>query len=131
MKIVRLLEDDPRWRGLLQIPEHLQVPPGNALYGAEEDGDLAGFVWLNGRTLQQLAVDLRHRRRGVGRLLVRFAVAAGASELTVRASNEPAVALYESMGFEVAREYNVGSANGPIPHYIMRNTSDLGGKRSG
>jgi GNAT superfamily N-acetyltransferase len=124
VKITRLLNDDPRWRSLLQIPEDMEVPPGHALYGVEaEDGDLAGFIWLRGPALRQLAVDQRHRRRGVGRALVRFAVAAGAVELVVRASNDAAVELYLSEGFQVTREYPVGSSDGPIPHYVMRHHS--------
>jgi ribosomal protein S18 acetylase RimI-like enzyme len=84
---------------------------------AEVDGTLAGYVKL-GRptrlaasdhvcTINGLAVGGEHRRRGIGRALIAAAAeearARGCRRLTLRVlgPNEPARALYESLGFVV------------------------------
>jgi ribosomal protein S18 acetylase RimI-like enzyme len=61
--------------------------------------------------IHQLAVDREHRRRGIGRALLIEAFgrlsAAGASRLglNVQAGNRRALALYESLGLAVTREW--------------------------
>ena len=80
---------------------------GETFLGAELDGALAGFVsWKRaGATLDihRLAVDPTCFRRGVGRALMRAALAAEPAERAVvqtGAQNEPAKELYRSEGFE-------------------------------
>ncbi|PJE94577.1 GNAT family N-acetyltransferase [Streptomyces carminius] len=91
-------------------------PPGEFLV-AESGGRLVGYVRLTSagglaarahiRRIQGLAVDDRARGRGVGRALVRAALAEarrqGASRITlgVLGHNAPARALYASEGFAV------------------------------
>lgn len=56
--------------------------------------------------LQNIAVDPRHRRQGIGRLLVNQVVELGRTQgarvvdLEVRRGNQAAISLYTSMGFE-------------------------------
>jgi ribosomal-protein-alanine N-acetyltransferase len=78
---------------------------------ALSDGYLSGFAltsWLRHETsaeLEGLFVDRAHRRQGIGAALVRACMAwaanAGATtvRLEVRASNAPALALYQRYGF--------------------------------
>ncbi|HKY33376.1 MAG TPA: ribosomal protein S18-alanine N-acetyltransferase [Candidatus Polarisedimenticolia bacterium] len=72
---------------------------------------LGGYIcyWILGPELliNNLAVAAPHRRRGVGRLLLRHALHQGRAEgclaafLEVRPSNQPAIHLYETHGFQV------------------------------
>jgi RimJ/RimL family protein N-acetyltransferase len=105
------------WRSVGDERRFLRVArrhPDAAVYVAELDGELAGRLSL-GRDPHPasahvadlgLMVDARFRRRGVGRALLEAAVAwAGESDVTklelhVFPWNEPAIALYESFGFE-------------------------------
>ena len=76
---------------------------------AEENGVLAGYVGsqsvLGEADMMNLAVKPEFRRRGVGEELVRQLIselkAGGVSSLTleVRASNYPAISLYDKLGF--------------------------------
>jgi len=101
-------------------------PTGRAWYEAElarpevcalyviriPDAPVAGFIafWrvLDEMHINNLAVDPAHRGRGLGRALLREAMAAAArlgvrrATLEVRRSNTPALRLYEGAGFRVA-----------------------------
>ncbi|MEG0804398.1 MAG: ribosomal protein S18-alanine N-acetyltransferase [Pygmaiobacter sp.] len=67
-----------------------------------------GCFWRTGETadLATLSVRQQNRRCGIGRALLKAALAALQAEgvcrvlLEVRCSNAPAIALYESLGFE-------------------------------
>ncbi len=69
---------------------------------------LAGYIGsqsvLGESDMMNLAVAPAYRRQGIGRMLVERLIAALSAEnhcltLEVRASNEPAIRLYEAMGF--------------------------------
>ena len=73
---------------------------------AVEDGVVAGYVGsqtvLQEADMMNIAVADAHRRRGIARLLVEELIRQlDAYQLTleVRASNAPAIALYEKLGF--------------------------------
>lgn len=77
---------------------------------AEVDGIVAGYVGsqtvLDAADMMNLAVSPDHRRKGIGQALVNALVEhlrqnkVIALLLEVRVSNTPAIALYESLGFE-------------------------------
>lgn len=84
---------------------------------AIEDGQLAGYVGsqsvMGESDMMNLAVDPAFRRRGAGRALVLALVEHLAQKgnhclsLEVRASNAPALALYQGLGFaQVGRRPN-------------------------
>lgn len=84
---------------------------------AMEDGQLAGYVGsqsvMGESDMMNLAVDPAFRRRGVGQSLVRALIGAlgkhgnHSLSLEVRASNAPALALYQNLGFsQVGRRPN-------------------------
>jgi len=96
---------DPR--GFL-IAERVGAEP----VGAERDGGMAGFCWTKLHDadvgeIYVIAVDPAHQGIGLGRALVlgglESLAARGATTgmLYVDAVNEPAVALYEALGFRV------------------------------
>ncbi len=76
---------------------------------AVEDGKLVGYIGsqavMDEADVMNVAVDMNYRRRGIGEALVKELVAllkkSGIRCLTleVRAGNEPAVTLYEKLGF--------------------------------
>ena len=78
----------------------------------EVDGQLAAFaitqVVLDEATLFNIAVDPAYQRRGLGRALLEQLITQLEQRdvftlwLEVRASNAPAIALYESLGFNEA-----------------------------
>ncbi len=74
------------------------------LFVAEQDGAIVGLAACTEDELAWLYVDPAHMRRGIGRSLVNYAVQKypGIHELEVLVGNEPAKALYEQAGFEVA-----------------------------
>jgi len=82
------------------------------------DGKMAGFaitqVVLDEATLFNLAISPAYQRRGLGRQLLEFLIPQLIERgvftlwLEVRASNQPALALYEQLGFNevsVRRNY--------------------------
>ena len=84
---------------------------------AVEDGKLLGYVGsqsvMGEADMMNVAVDPESRRRGIGRGLVEDLVQAlkdrqvNSLTLEVRASNEPAKALYEQLGFlQIGRRLN-------------------------
>ena len=84
---------------------------------AVEDGQVAGYVGsqtvCNETDMMNVAVTAEFRRRGIGEKLVIAlveelkAMESHSLTLEVRASNDPAIALYEKLGFEeVGRRKN-------------------------
>jgi RimJ/RimL family protein N-acetyltransferase len=104
------------WRGVAEERRFLRAVrrhPDAAVYVAELDGELVGRLSLardqhpaSGHVADLgLMVDVGHRRAGIGRALMAAAVdwasTHGVSklELHVFPWNEPAIALYESLGY--------------------------------
>ncbi|MFE6522348.1 GNAT family N-acetyltransferase [Streptomyces sp. NPDC057794] len=73
------------------------------LWVAVTDGSVAGFVALDDDEITWLYVDPQRYRQGIGRALLRHAVAAAGPrvEVTVLDGNPAAEALYASEGFTV------------------------------
>ena len=92
---------------------------------AEEDGCVLGYIGsqtvLGESDMLNLAVHPDHRRKGIGRMLTQalcdslWQKGSQCITLEVRASNNPAKSLYESMGF-----VSVGRR----PRYYSRPTED-------
>ncbi len=106
------------------IKESLQNP-ASCFLAAEEAGALIGYIGLyfvagEGQILN-IATHPDHRRKGCGRALMEAAVAEAKNVditslfLEVRASNAPAIALYEGLGF---------SALGKRKHFYTHPTED-------
>ncbi len=72
---------------------------------AEVDGVVQGFVAYSDEELTWLYVDPQFYKKGIGRALVRHAIAdsATAIELELLEGNAPALTLYLSEGFKVIK----------------------------
>lgn len=79
---------------------------------AELDGAVAGFAAYTEEELAWLYVDQAMGRRGVGRALARHALERAGRPVSVEVlqGNEPALALYRSLGFR-----DVETATGHMP----------------
>ncbi len=87
----------------------------------ETTGRMLGFVGIDGGCVTWLYVHPKHHRRGVGRALLRHALAAvgdginaGDAWTITPAGNAPAIALYASEGFEVTKEFDGENAGWPV-----------------
>jgi GNAT superfamily N-acetyltransferase len=98
------------------------------LWVAEDGGEVTGFVALDDDEVTWLYVDPAHYRRGIGRALLRHAVAHAGdrAEVTVLDGNPAALALYLSEGF-VVRETRtgplVGNESFTVTGHIMERRS--------
>ncbi|TDC65980.1 N-acetyltransferase [Micromonospora sp. KC207] len=83
------------------------------LWVAEDDGTVTGFVALDDDEVTWLYVDPQHYRQGVGRALLRHALAAAGPrvEVTVLDGNLAGMGLYLSEGFTIT-ETRTGSLVG-------------------
>jgi GNAT superfamily N-acetyltransferase len=94
------------------------------LWVAEEGGEVTGFVALDDDEVTWLYVDPAHYRRGIGRALLRHAVAHAGdrAEVTVLDGNPAALALYLSEGFVVQETRTgplVGNESFTVTGHIM------------
>ena len=82
-----------------------------AVWVAEDADVVVGFVAIRGDEVTWLYVDPSRYRQGVGRTLLRHAVATGGREVEVLDGNTAALSLYRSEGFEVV-ETTIGRLAG-------------------
>lgn len=98
---------------------------------AEVDGVVRGFVAFGDGELTWLYVEPAFYRRGIGRALVRHAVAASGSEIELELldGNQPARSLYESEGFAVAHRVDgklAGNEGFAASGLVMKRSRDCG-----
>lgn len=92
----------------------LEGNPVNKFLVVEKDGEIIGFIdfmiTFNSATISQIAITKKYRRQGIASLLIREMEMCFPKEgedivenvtLEVRASNVPAIKLYEKDGYEV------------------------------
>lgn len=104
----------------------------DAVWVAELEGAVVGFVAMAGGEVTWLYVRPDHYRRGVGRALLRHACAHADGELetSVLDGNDSALSLYMSEGFEIV-ETRTGSLLGmdhiqASGHILRRPGTDVG-----
>jgi ribosomal-protein-alanine N-acetyltransferase len=106
------------------------VGPGRWYVGVEQDGDLVGYagLWFDGYDAQvmTLGTEERFQGRGLARLMLDNLLArarevgAAVVLLEVRVDNEPAIHLYESVGFERLGKRRAYYQPGNIDAWTMR-----------
>lgn len=100
------LADDPEVDGLHR----------STIVVAREEGEILGFAGVEGDYLGWLYVHPDHFGRGIGRALLRAALALipGEPWTIVLAGNRPAIRLYESEGFREVSRFEGDNAGYPI-----------------
>ena len=92
---------------------------------AEYDGIVAGFIAFSEDEIAWLYVDTNYSRRGIGTSLLRYAMQFTDDEVSIEvlAGNDPAIALYLSLGF-VIEETLIGKMPGnedfPVTVHVMK-----------
>jgi ribosomal protein S18 acetylase RimI-like enzyme len=98
---------------------------------AVENGEMVGFVAGDPRPSQDagwiatIGVDPRHQHRGIGRALLRACeeqMRFSRSKLTVRLSNDKAIALYEKEGYrtvDIWKQYYNDGEDGLVMEKIL------------
>ena len=94
----RIDDDARRWLGSLLVERH-------RLWVWDENGQVAGFVGVDGGELSHLYIAPPAQGRGIGTALVEHAksLSPGGLELWVFQRNEGARRFYERHGFRLAR----------------------------
>ncbi|WP_288377462.1 GNAT family N-acetyltransferase [Chryseobacterium culicis] len=98
-------------------PEELEdlntlIEQGNS-FGAYENEELAGWIicehriWNNSFYIENILIDEKHRRKGIGIMLIKSAVKEARRlncrviELETQNTNYPAIQFYRRMGFNI------------------------------
>ncbi|MBI5594237.1 MAG: GNAT family N-acetyltransferase [Deltaproteobacteria bacterium] len=92
------------------------------LWVYEENGYVHGFIGLKKDVVSWLFVHPDHRRKGIARSLLNelINIHQGSLRLNIAKSNQPAMTLYESFGFEAFEEFEGNMYGCPIPAVRMR-----------
>ncbi|PTT40678.1 N-acetyltransferase [Chryseobacterium sp. HMWF028] len=88
------------------------IEQGNS-FGAYVNGELAGWIiceqrtWNNSFYIENILIDEKHRRQGIGIMLIKSALKEARKlncrviELETQNTNYPAIQLYRRMGFNI------------------------------
>ena len=97
------------------------LPNLNVVIARDERGDIHGFLGVDENRIEMLFVDAASRGKGVGSLLLRYAIDHfGANEVDVNEQNPQGIEFYQHRGFvQVGRSELDGQGN-PFPLLHMR-----------
>lgn len=85
------------------------------------DGQVVGFIGVEGEEVEALFIHPDWRGQGIGRRLLTYAVETlGATQLDVNEQNEQAVGFYRRMGFEVVGRSAEDGLGQPFPLLHMQ-----------
>jgi len=95
---------------------------------AEVDGRICGFVAYAEGELTWLYVDPSSYKKGIGRTLLRYAIAASDGNISteVLCGNDRALALYRSEGFRIQRRVDgklTGNESFPASGHVLQRTN--------
>ena len=81
---------------------------------------IIGFMGTSSDSIEMLFIDPTHRRKGIGKLLVSFALEnLNLNKVDVNEQNEQALAFYLSQGFEVINRSNLDGSGKPYPIFHL------------
>jgi putative acetyltransferase len=87
----------------------------------DDEGQVAGFIGMEGDKVEMLFVHPAWRGQGIGRRLLAYAVGmCGATMVDVNEQNTQALGFYLQMGFEVVGRSALDSTGKPFPLLHMR-----------
>ena len=82
---------------------------------------IAGFMGIQGETLEMLFLPPESRGRGLGRRLLEYGIEHhSVKELTVNEQNPQAIGFYEHMGFRTYRRTETDATGDPFPILYMK-----------
>lgn len=88
---------------------------------AADEGELLGFMGVDGSKLEMMFLSPEHFAKGIGRKLMQFAFDNYAvNTLDVNEANPAARGFYEHVGFEVVSRSEQDSQGNPYPILSMR-----------
>lgn len=102
---------------------NVYLPNLKVMIARDEAGVIHGFLGVDENRIEMLFVDDASRGKGVGKLLLNYAIAHfGANEVDVNDQNPQGVAFYQHMGFvQVGRSERDGQGNAfPLLHMKLR-----------
>ena len=85
-----------------------------------EEGAIVGFVGVSEKRIEMLFVDAAQRGKGIGKVLLRHAIAQGADELDVTEQTPQAVGFYQQQGFVVVGRSEHDGQGRPYPLLHMK-----------
>ena len=104
---------------------NVYLPNLNVVIARDETGVIHGFLGVDENRIEMLFVDDVSRGKGVGKLLLKYAIAEfSANEVDVNEQNPQGVEFYRHMGFEQVGRSELDGQGNPFPLLHMR----LGGQ---
>ena len=86
----------------------------------DNQGRIAGFIGTSKDQVDMLFVDPAQHGHGIGRALLRHALAQGATRVDVNEQNPQALGFYLRMGFKIASRTEVDGLGKPFPILHLR-----------
>ncbi len=97
------------------------LPNLSVVISRDDAGAIHGFLGVDKNRIEMLFVDDASRGKGVGKLLLNYAVEHfGANEVDVNEQNPQGVAFYRHMGFEQIGRSEVDGQGKPFPLLHMK-----------
>lgn len=101
------------------------LPNLTVVMARDDAGVIHGFIGVDENRIEMLFVDDASRGKGVGKLLLKYAIAEfGVNEVDVNEQNPQGVEFYRHMGFKQVGRSEVDGQGNPFPLLHMR----LGGE---
>lgn len=92
-----------------------------SLFGFEQEERLVGFMGIADHNLEMLFVDNDYRHCGIGKKLVKYAIAAlHVNKVDVNEQNVQAVGFYKHIGFEIQRRSELDGEGKAYPILHMQ-----------
>lgn len=92
-----------------------------SLFGFEQEEHLVGFMGIADHNLEMLFVDNDYRHCGIGKKLVKYAIAAlHVNKVDVNEQNVQAVGFYKHIGFEIQRRSELDGEGKAYPILHMQ-----------
>lgn len=90
------------------------------LFCTKENNRITAFMGLDGELLQMLFIHPAFRGKGIGKLLVEYAIGRHAvTKVDVNEQNTQALGFYNHMGFQIYERFEHDSAYKPYPVLAM------------
>ena len=103
------------------------LPNLSVVISRDDAGAIHGFLGVDKNRIEMLFVDDASRGKGVGKLLLNYAVEhIGANEVDVNEQNPQGVAFYRHMGFEQIGRSEVDGQGKPFPLLHMKRRGKTG-----